>query len=257
MTNFHFHSRAVLVSVCAVLAVTVMFTLFMKNTLSATSLPGSPTPSVGIATQTPIPEVICAQWFMLDNNLPPEKRALEEAEYRRCVDARKTGVPNATDVAKKFATFFAGRTPEPTRLADIPRKRAGAGTIIEYASPGVPSYLISENYWYAEIGGKSITVSPITRRANGDGVELPRPWQGELWVEVTTLDGSKHFTAEEGIFTLPVKAGRVKITDAQGQQLVISAENGMKFYFDVPTRRFIAGLSTATPVATPTSRPYP
>lgn len=251
MTSFHSHSRAVVVSVCIVLAVIIVFTLFMKNTLSASSLLGSSTPSIGIATQTPIPEVICAQWFMLDNNLPPEKRALEEAEYRRCVEARKTGVPSATDVAKKFATFFAGRTPEPTRLADIPRKKAGAGTIIEYASPGVPSYLISENYWYAEIGGKAITVSPITRRANGDGVELPRPWQGEVWVEVTTLDGSKHFDAEEGIFTIPVKAGRVKIMDAQGQQLVIGAENGMKFFFDVPTRRFV------TDIATPTVNPYP
>ena len=78
MTKFHFRSSAVLVSVCIVLAITVIFTLFMKNTLFASSLPGSPIPSVSIATQTPVPEVICAQWFMLDNNLPPEKRALEE-----------------------------------------------------------------------------------------------------------------------------------------------------------------------------------
>jgi hypothetical protein len=257
MTSFHSHSRTVLVSVCIVLAVTVMFTLFMKNSLSASSLPSSPTPSVGIATQTPVPEVICAQWFLLDNNLPPEKRALEDAEYRRCVDARKTGVPNATDVAKKFATFFAGRTPEPTRLDDSIHKRAGAGMIVEYRSPRVPSNFISENYWYAEVGNKRIVVSPVTKWANGDGVELPRPWQGEVWVEVTTLNESSHFTAEEGSFSIPVKAGRAKITDAQGQQLVISAENGMKFYFDVPTRRFVTALGTATPVATPTSKPYP
>lgn len=237
--------------ILGVLVLGMLGILVLRTALPAGGSPDFSQPRVGVVTPTLAPEAFCAQWIKIDPGLPPEKRALEEADFQECVKARKAGPVSPTDIAEKFRKFFAGRTPEPTRLDDTLRRKAGAGTIVEYRSPRVPSYYISENYWYAEINGRLIVVSPVAQRANVDGTELPRPWQGEIWVNVSTLDESKDF--EGGIFPIPAKAGRIKVVDAKGQRLAIHAETGSMFYFDVPTRQFVSSLDPATP----TVNPYP
>lgn len=250
MSNPRFLRNVVMATVLVVVVFGVLVFFAAKTTPLAGGFPDLSQPK-GVATPTLAPEAFCAQWFKIDPGLPPEKRALEEADYQECVKARQAGPASPTEIAEKFRRFFAGRTPEPTRLDDTIHKKAGAGTIVEYRSPRVPSYYISENYWYAEIGGKLIVVSPVVRRADIDGAELPRPWQGEVWVSVTTPDESKEF--EGGIFPIPVKSGRIRIVDARGQRLAMQAENGMVFYFDVPTRQFVSSLDPTTP----TVKPYP
>lgn len=230
-------------------------TLVMKTTSPAGGSPDFSQPKVGSVTPTLAPEAFCAQWFRLDTGLPPEKLALEQADFQECVKARRAGPISQAEIDEKFRKFFAGRTLEPTRSDDTPRRKAGIGTIVEYRSSRVPSHYISENFWYAEIGGKLIVVSPVARRADIDGTELPRPWQAEVWVRISTPDESKDF--EGGIFPIPVKSGRIKVVDARGQRLVMQAENGMVFYFDVPTRQFVTSLDSPTPIATPTGKAYP
>lgn len=115
-------------------------------------------------------------------------------------------------------------------------------------------YLI-ENQWWETIGSQWIRVYAGAQRGDGAN-DLPKPWQGMVFVSVLGLDGT--MLPDGGSYKTPKKVGSVKIVDAQGQRLVLKAEDGTLFYFDVPTRQFVSGLApaTVTPVK-PTVPPYP
>ncbi|MEW5719109.1 MAG: hypothetical protein AB1817_10810 [Chloroflexota bacterium] len=224
---------------------------------------GSPSSSaVAEASVTPdlSPETLCGKAFpfLSDQRIPPEKRAFWEAEYQKCVQARRAAAaapaqtPDFSKRPKPQGTMGLGPT------AVLPRKPAGTGTIIDSdVSPLSSDYSI-ENSWYAETQGKLIQVFAGARREEG----LPKPrntWQGVLVIWVTTLSGA--VLPEGSTHNTPARVGSVKITDAQGQRLVLKVEDGSTFYFDVPARRFVSSLTevvpTATPLGAPTGRAYP
>ena len=252
-----FHSRAILAFLIVGMILIVLMILAIKTSLTVIGAPILnliATPSV-----TPLgPEKSCYRILATGLNLPPEKRVAQNEEYRKCLEARKAAATRFanTDPLIKLKTS----TPVVIYSTPEPGRKAGAGKILENSEPFLPSYLMAENAWWLEEKDKLIVVFAITQRGDGVG-ELPRPWPSMLWIEVTSLDKSKHFTSEEGIYPVPVKTWRIKIIDAQNQRLVLRAENGVTFYFDVPARRFVSTLTeiiaTPTPANKPPLPPYP
>ncbi len=117
-----------------------------------------------------------------------------------------------------------------------------------------PGHYLIENQWWETIGSHSIRVYAGAKR--GDGVnDLPKPWQGIVFVVVVGPDSTR--LPGGGTYETPKKVGAVKIVDAQGQRLVLKAEDGTLFYFDVPTRQFVSSLTAPVTPVVPTVPPYP
>jgi hypothetical protein len=230
----------------------VLLILAIKNVPTAGGFSNPSAPAAAGGTPTLAPEAFCAQWFMLGPELPPEKHAAEEMQYQRCVEARKS--PASAAERANAPRPRLGNTPAPTPPpyippADLPSRAGGDGTIVDDGSSLFPLNYIA-NQWWVMRGGKWIRV--FAGAVQTDGVTiLPRPWQGEVIVAVSTLDGLTFFLAECGTYKTPSKVGPVKIVDAQGERLVLLAEDGTTLYFDVPARRFVASLAEVVPTATP------
>jgi hypothetical protein len=213
-----------------------------KNGLSPTTnkpdifnTSGYPGPEVkdGVSPTTD-PETFCAQYFDLDNDLPPDKKQAEEERYKKCVEARQSPIPTYNN-AHQMPEF----TMEPTQLLPIPRRKAGIGTIIETGLAPFPSYLTISNQWYTESGNKLMRVFAGAQRSDG-AKELPKPWAGLVIIEVSsTKDLKTFFPNEGGSYYTPKKSGIVRIIDADGDKLVLLAENGDIFYFDLASRNFL------------------
>lgn len=53
-------------------------------------------------------------------------------------------------------------------------------------------------------------------------------------------------------YLTPIQAGAVKIVGAVGERLILqSVTNGTTFYFDVPSRQYVASLTSVVPTLTP------
>jgi hypothetical protein len=60
---------------------------------------------------------------------------------------------------------------------------------------------------------------------------------------------------EGGRFLTPQKSGAVRIVEADGFRLVLQANGGETYYFDIPSLSFVSSLDEIVPTATPL--PYP
>lgn len=140
------------------------------------------------------------------------------------------------------ATFLNAKaqmpSPEPGAPADIVRRPAGAGTIIEDGLAPYPASYFFENRWYAKIGQEIIIVYAGAQRSDGV-TPLEEPWPGIVVVDVSGSDekGGAYFT--------PVKAGPVRISDVNGMQLTLVTDSGSVFLFDVTSRKFVSSGSPA------------
>lgn len=155
-------------------------------------------------------------------------------------------------------------TVEPNEVVtlDIPRiqTKAGAGTIDSHFGRVLPAWQgIGGNTWVETLGNKRLVVETAALRDDPTGVQSTAASQGVVFVWFETLD--EKVLAYDGEYLSPVKAGLLTIVDARGERLILKAENGMTFYFDVPSRRFVSSLTevvpTITPIVTPTPKPYP
>lgn len=149
-------------------------------------------------------------------------------------------------------------TVEPQIRAPESHLPAGAGSIDNLGCTGFPETLICKNEWFELRDGKLIHVYAVTRWFDENtNAELPRPWQGELDIGVTSPDGKTVYD-ETGFYPLPSRTGVIQIVDAVGEQLVINGEDGSTYYFDVSSRKFVSSVnSTAPKVATPVNPAYP
>ena len=92
------------------------------------------------------------------------------------------------------------------------------------------------------------------------GALLSAPEQGVVFM-VTTMPS--HTSFEQ--FLTSTKDGALRVVSEQNNRLTLTATDGMVFYFDLPTRQFVASLTevapsvTPSPLATPspTGLPYP
>lgn len=129
---------------------------------------------------------------------------------------------------KELSSF----TPGPEILADIVRRPAGAGTILEIAEPRSGGVYCFENEWDVMTQGNLIKV--FAGALCGNGVrELEKPWFGVLVIE------SPNSMQSESVYTTPVQGGPVRVVEANGMRLTIVNANGNAFWFDVETRRFV------------------
>ncbi len=258
--NLHlsFHPRSLRRASILALVLGVLFLLILASTLIVGGSPDLSELAAVMNTPTISAEAFCAQWFTLDPKLlPPVKLAAEQAAYDDCVRARRS---TASVSARVSAVRPLPRiTFEPTRPpclapADIPHRAAGNGTVLEEGSSIFPGHYLIENQWWETVGGQCIHVFAGARRGDGAN-DLPKPWQGMVFVLLSALDGTR--LPGGGTYETPSKVGSVKIVAAQGQRLVLKADDGTTFYFDLPTRQFVPSLTaTVTPVK-PTLPPYP
>ena len=166
-----------------------------------------------------------------------EKRDMAIAAERTRLAALKT--PQPAGVSKPIPTD------SPIQLADIPSRPAGAGTIVESGQAPFPAYYVFQNMWYMKKGDRVIRVYAGAQRGDPQqgGKTLDKPWPGVLMIIASP--------GEEVQYLTPVKAGVVKIVDAVGERLVLNAEDGRAFYFDVPGRQFANSLTESVPTITP------
>ena len=84
------------------------------------------------------------------------------------------------------------------------------------------------------------------------GTMSASPMQGILWVQITPHYGPPQ---DRLVVPSPGQAGKLSITDAVGERLILNSEQGQTFYFDIPGLRFVDSLEEKVP--SPTSIPEP
>jgi hypothetical protein len=179
---------------------------------------------------------------------PPHYPALEErilAEQRRLLmeEAQKTVV-----VMAHITPVLAPQpTPEPplTPFPGPPTRIAGAGVIVE--SPDCIDDLIgTRNKWREYIGTRIVGVcagsayfNQKTQRPNGP------PYGALLFDDYDTA--TKIILSGPDLYEVPGQVEWVKVVDAVGERLTLQANTGALFYFDVPTRQWVASQSAPNP----------
>ena len=156
---------------------------------------------------------------------PPAKQTLEASiEQTRVAASVKPQPPP-------------GPSPIPATAAPapVPRRPAGAGNIVTDFVPPFPamSHVIT-SMWYADSGGTRVIVYAGALR-DEPGVQASAS-QGIVIVVVQTIQGAS--SSGGGTYTAPGKTGPLRITDANGERLVLQSDNGATLYFDVTTRQF-------------------
>ncbi len=158
---------------------------------------------------------------------PPAKQTLEASVEQTRVASLKTPQPPP------------GPSPAQVTSAPAPiaRHPAGAGNIVTDFVPPFPamSYVIT-SLWYEDAADQRIFVYAGALR-DSPGTNSPAS-QGVVIVGVQTLDGGA--LPGCGTYRAPGKTGPLRIVDANGTRLVLQSDSGARYYFDVPTRQFVA-----------------
>lgn len=101
-------------------------------------------------------------------------------------------------------------------------------------------YELSNLAWEEWTSDSYITVWP--------GQLTESPTQGILWVQIAPYG---RFYQDRFVIPSPIPAGRLSITGAMGERLILHSEQGQTFYFDVPGLRFVDSLEEKIPTITP------
>ena len=179
------------------------------------------------------------------------KRAIEQQyQNERATPLARTQPPRNPSATAPL------RTPLPTMSMNIiPRRAAGAGTIIENGQAPFPGMAYTfENQWMATVGNENLIVYAGLDRSDSS------LQQGIVIVVGRSLDWTRE-TRPTGVYKTPLKAGRVRIADVDGpngMQLALSTPTGVSFVFDVALGQFISqvvppglALPTAAPILPP------
>ena len=191
---------------------------------------------ITIATQTAIVlatiEAHCVRNLPRFTELPPTQQAFFEAKLRKCVKLALGPTPTHDPHPK---------TPTPAPTSPTPmlsRRPAGAGILTRISAPGPmsPSIYGMTSHWIVEADGKPVITVYAGAQVSDGAKPLEKPLPGFVMVEDETSG-----QMEAKFYDVPVKeAGRLEIVDAQGMELVLLAENGQIFVFDVVSRQFTA-----------------
>jgi len=101
------------------------------------------------------------------------------------------------------------------------------------------------NGWFGFVDGNKIVIYA--------GSLLDDPDQGVIAILITL----PYRNFSEKVLT-PAQRGGVRVVAEQNNRLTLQSADGETFYFDVPSRRFVASLTEVVPTATPppTYTPY-
>src|SRR5439155_8233370 len=128
------------------------------------------------------------------------------------------------------------------------RRPAGDGVILDGPMRAIPG----TRFWYVNRWSRD--------RGNGQqlmvyaGFDSSDPAQGVI-VVIDPADSNGNAipgVSQVEFFPTPRKDGPVRVVDATGQRLTVSAYGTGTFVFDVPTRTYVEPVGTLTP--TPSSR---
>ncbi len=158
---------------------------------------------------------------------PPAKQTLEASVEQTRVASLKTPQPPP------------GPSPVPATSApaSVARRPAGAGNIVtDFVPPFPPMSYVITSLWYEDAGDQRIFVYAGALRDNPG--ETSSASQGVVIVVVQTLDGGA--LPGGGTYLAPGKTGPLHIVDANGERLALQSDSGARYYFDVPTRQFVA-----------------
>jgi len=205
--------------------------ILVGTTLLAVAAAIRPQEVIGVgASLTPVTTASMAATPWYNNIWPLDKRASFEEMEQRLAAA-------ATEVARTPVHPGAGLeptpAPQPSPWSTDPHRAAGAGTIVEDGqAPATPRTFMGQNHWYERLPDRIISVYAGSEGSGGDRT------QGLLMVIVRAPDETR--SLERGqLYSTPIKAGPVRITDAVGERLTLQADDGTHFYFDVATRQWV------------------
>jgi len=129
--------------------------------------------------------------------------------------------------------------PQPTGIpSNMPHRTAGAGVIVENGGGAAPlnhGYYVV-NGWLATTNGEKIRV--FAGGVWNDPLYTERS-QGFVSVVYQSLDYSR-FTRPQVTVETPTKTGALTIVDATGMKLKLQSEQGITYFFDVNTGKFVS-----------------
>lgn len=191
------------------------------------------------------------------NPLPPAKQTIVAIEIER----QATAIADATAHPRQKPTpyFMPSSTPTATPSGTVVPNRAikplGDGWLAEAQAWmfGCGWCAVHTSMWYTYLDGQLISVVSGGSYDNpGVSRHVTQGWV-QFWMPPANFQGA-------GEYPTPKQAGAVTIVDVVGKRLVLRAENGETFYFDVPARRYVSSLTEVAPTVTPIPlprRPYP
>ncbi len=167
------------------------------------------------------------QW---PKNMPPAKLTLAAHEEQLRAQAFQT--PESERNKYKSKPIPTRPDPQATGFSPIPHRPAGAGTIVESGLAPLPEYYLFENEWYERKADKVIQV--YAGRYTQDAA------QGLVMVSESALDGNPlPGGGSGGVYVTLEKHGSVHIIGATGERLVLQAQDGTTFIFDVAALKFV------------------
>jgi len=152
-----------------------------------------------------------------------------------------TPSPLAAELVTSSTLIATTQITPPLPVMSVTQRTAGAGTIVEVNQSPYPAIYAITNNWFADIDGKRIRVFAGAQRSDG-GHEFPKPWPSFVGVWVWAIeDGNliNPISDESGFYLAPTNEGVLRIVDADGMQLTLTAESGKAFFFNVSSRKFV------------------
>jgi hypothetical protein len=125
-------------------------------------------------------------------------------------------------------------------LAPVPRAIAGNGWIVDDFTPPFPAMShVIRNLWYTENGTQRTLVYAGALR---DEPSLAaNASHSVVIVQIENAVTGQPIRANT--ILAPTAAGALRIVNAVGARLVLQADNGATFYFDVSAEKFVATLN--------------
>lgn len=185
------------------------------------------------------------------SDYPPEKQTLE-AEERQTYEALAL-TPFPTGTIWYFPIVTETPIPNETPIT-FPVTPAGDGNIIYRGADTAIGRILGitvVNRWYEEASGRIFNVLA--------GARMLDETQGMVFVVESLPEPDDTELSDGGSYYTPIKVGPVRVVDAQGERLILQAEDGTTFYFDVRGQTFVSSLTEIVPTATfwPTPAPRP
>jgi hypothetical protein len=157
----------------------------------------------------------------------------------------QTPVRPTIDLQQMYPVFPETQSAEQILAGKLEGQLLGHGILATIEPPvmlhgdEVGLYELGDLAWEEWTYDSSITIWTGTMGAS--------PTQGILWVQITPRYGPYQ---DRLVIPSPVQAGKLRISGAVGERLILNSEQGQAFYFDVPGLRFVDSLEEKVPAAT-------
>lgn len=177
----------------------------------------------------------------------PKSEAEQRGELLRQAAATVVTRDHLEPILEPLPTLVPPLTPWPGPATRV----AGAGTIIETNACTIHKLTSTRNEWSETIGNQIVGVCA--------GSAYFGPKRAQIDVEVFDNITNQVLVGPD-VYIVPAQVESVRITNAIGETLVLQADNGDFFYFDVSSRQWVSGTPsphTPQPSPSPSVSPLP